>query len=455
MTSDTMDFQIWLNPGDQVYDITGGTWVTAPRPMCGEQVVWQNPSVMITAPDGSSKPYREFAGVITEVKENDDGVALIYDVHVKSYVHWLDRRLVTAWYNQDEPSSVIKKIVQTFAPDFTTYNVQPTSTIVIPQYFDYRKTSDAIKSIADQIEYGYYVDYFKDVHFYSLETITSPLPNNTLDVDNDVTNYGDLEITENSQQQFNSIFIKGFKTRSDNFMTLTFQADGQTAQWNLGYRVSSVKGDVAVSVYSSYAAYQADGGFASGGTPTGGTAMTIKKDLIDGAPNRGGDADTAYIHYTQHICRIPNFNGSGVIPAGYIVAVRFYYLRDLVYYASDPQAQQATAAIEGGTTGRYDYVHTDKSLSNSTLSAVQAKGQLMLQKYRYPQVGGTFTTYFNGTTQIGWRAGQYFTFKSARRFGGMDEIMFVQRVLKSIVKNDSGGLVAFYNIEFADSPYLV
>jgi hypothetical protein len=33
--------------------------------------------------------------------------------------------------------------------------------------------------------------------------------------------------------------------------------------------------------------------------------------------------------------------------------------------------------------------------------------------------------------------------------------MFVQRVLKSIVKNDSGGLVAFYNIEFADSPYLV
>jgi hypothetical protein len=94
-------------------------------------------------------------------------------------------------------------------------------------------------------------------------------------------------------------------------------------------------------------------------------------------------------------------------------------------------------------------------LTNSTLSAVQAKGQLMLMKYGYPQIKGTFTTYFNATNTVGWRAGQYFFLVSNRRFGGINQVMFVHRVLKSIVKNDAGGLITFYNIEFANSPYLV
>ena len=361
--------------------------------------------------------------------------------------------MVTAWYNQDSPENIIKAVVSQFTKGFTTYNVQKTDTTITPQYFDYRKVSDSIKNIADQLEYGWYVDYFKDVHFYAAESFTSPLPNNTLDVDNDLQNYGDLEIVENGEQQCNKIFIKGFKTRTKEFMILTFPGDGQTTQWTTGYRVSSLKGDIQVQIYSSIAAYRADTSFISGGDPTGGTTMTIKRDIIDGAPEQQSETNTAYIHYTQHLVRISNFSG-GLVPSGYVVAVRFHYLRDTVFLAEDPASQGVTANVEG-TSGVYEASLTDKSLTSSTQDAVKAKGELMIMKYRFPQITGTFTTYFNSTTNAGWRAGQYFTLKSARRFGGLNEVMFVHRVLKSIVKNDSGSLVTFYNVEFADSPYLV
>lgn len=454
MTSDTMDFTIYINTGETVIDTATGSPVAAQRPKCGESVIWQNPANIIVAPDGTNKPYREFAGVIDEVKETIDGTTLVYEVHVKSFVRWLDRRMVSGYYNQDRPENIIKAIVAQYAPTFTTYNVQSTTTTVIPQYFDYRAPSDAIKTIADQIEYGWYVDYFSDVHFYALETITTPLPANTLDVDNDLANYGDLQINENSEQQYNRIIIKGFKTRSTNFLMLTYPGDGQTTQWSTGYRISSLTGDAAVAVFPSLSAYQTDAAWAAGGNPTNGTKLTVKKDIIDGAPDRPSAANTAYIHYTQHMLRVSNYNG-GVLPVGAVLAMRFFYLRDLTFLGQDPQAQAVTGITEGGTTGVYEYVHTDKSLTNSTLTAVQSKAQLLLSKYGNPQINGTFVSYLNTTTSSGWRAGQYFRFKTVKRFGGIDEYMFVQRVLKSIVKNDTGGLIALYNVEFADSPYLV
>jgi hypothetical protein len=456
MTSDVMDLNVSLTPGvDKVLNLNTNAMEIANRPLCGQEIIWENPNYLVKAPDGTMKPYREFAGVITEVEESINGTDLVYAIHTKSYVHFMDRRLVTAWYPQDAPENIIKNIVKQYAPTFTTYNVQSTNLTVVPQYYDYRPVSDSIKAIADQLEMGWYCDYYKDVHFYAAETFTSPLPNNTLHADTDFVNFGDLIIKENSQQQYNKIFIKGFKTRSDDLLFLPFTADAETVQWSLGYRVSSLKGDIEVQVYPDMATYKSDSNWFSGKVPLYGTKMTIKKDVIDGAPTQQGESNCAYIHYTQHLVRISNWNNSGqALPANYIVAVRFHYLKDMVFLAQDPAAQAETAKIEG-TNGVYEYAVSDKSLTNSTLDAVKSKGQLLLMKYSSPQITGTFKTYFNATSKGGWRAGQYFTLQSANRFGGINDIMFVQRVNKSIVKNDSGGLVTLYNIEFADSPYLV
>jgi hypothetical protein len=455
MTSDVMDFTMYINSGDTVLDTKTSTNVSFVRPKCGNEIVWQNPNAIITAPDGSNKPYREFGGVVVEVHETVEGQARIYTVHCKSYVQWLDRHLIQGWYQQQAPETTVKAMVSAFCPGFTTYNVKNSGTTIAPVYSDYQKPSDAIKSVADQVQMGWYVDYYKDVHMYTLEAFNSPLPNNLLDVETDITNYGNLEIVENSEQQVNKIFIKGFKTRSAELYYLPFTGDGQTLQWSMGYRVSSVAGDVTVVVYDSMAQYNADTSFKNGNNNTAGTKLTLKRDIIDGAPDRGGDSNTAYIHYTQHLIRIPNFSGNGAVPSGKVVVVRFHYLKDMVWLGQDPEAQGVTAKVEGNTDGVYEEVYSDKSLTNSTLSAVQAKGQLILSKYRFPQISGTFEAYFNATTKSGWVAGQNFTLKSTKRFGGLNDVMFVQRVSKSVVKNDSGSLIVFYNIEFADSPYLV
>jgi hypothetical protein len=456
MTSDVMDFQMVVYPNDSVIDTKTSMSVPFSRPRCGNEIVWQNPNAIVTAPGGAKKPWREFGGIIVEVHEITEGNICLYTVHAKAYVQWLDRHLVQGWYQQQAPETSVKAIVQQYCPGFTTYNVQNTGVSIAPIYCDYQKPSDAIKSVADQSEMGWYVDYYKDVHMYSLEAFSSPLPNNTLDVDNDLVNYGNLEIIENSEQQVNKVFIKGFKTRSADLYFLPFTADGTTLQWSLGYRVSSVKGDVTVAVYSSMAAYQSDSSFLSGGAAT--TAektLKLARDIIDGAPDRGSTADTAYIHYTQHLLRIPNYNGAGAVPTGKIVVCRFHYLKDMVWLGQDPEAQNQTAGIEGGTDGVYEEVYQDKSLTNSTLSAVQSKGALILQKYRFPQITGTFESFFNTTSNSGWVAGQNFILTTKKRFGGINDVMFVQRVTKKIIKNDTSGMIAFYVVEFADSPYLI
>lgn len=453
-TNDTMNFKVIFNPGVDTVTDSNNNVINATRPKVGQEVIWQNPNVIIKAPDGSNKPFREFGGVITQLTETIDGINLVYDVQCGSYIKWFDRHLVAGIYNQAPPETIIKSIVSQYCPGFTTYNVQTTNDAVTPQYFDYKKPSEACKSLADLLEFGFYIDSFRDCHFDAAESFTTPLPNNTLDVDNDVVNYGELEITENGEQQYNKVFLKGFKTRDTNFTLLSFTGDGNSNQWNTGYRPSSLANDNAVVVYPSMAAYNGDTSFKSGGSNTAGVLMSVKRDLVDGAPNAPAANNTAYLNYSQQLLRIPNYNNAGNVPSGYVVVFRMHLMKDTVFLAQDPSASSITAGVEG-TDGIYEYVHTDKSLTNSTLNAVTSKAQLLLQKYGLPQITGKFNTYFNGTNASGWMAGQYFTLRTTNRFGGLNEIMFVQRVTKTLVKNDSNALITLYNVEYGDSMYLV
>lgn len=294
-----------------------------------------------------------------------------------------------------------------------------------PHYFNYVKPSDAIKKIAQQIEYGWYVDYNKDVHFYPIESFVSPLQNNVLNVDTDTVNYADLMLREDGTQKKTRIYLKGFKSRVSTPITLTFVGDGVTKQWNLGYTPSWAQGDVSVIV--------------------GGVSKTVKRDLIDGSPDANlTDQTVAYVNYRQNLIRL-NF-----APTSQIV-VTFYYLANTIIMREDPEAQLAAAAADGGGNGIYEWVTTEPALSQSTLDAANARGDMLLYKYGYPELSGSFTSFTQG-----WRAGQYFYLNSARRMGGLPTVkMFVRRVRKTIVKADSGGLLIRNEVSFADIPYLV
>jgi hypothetical protein len=391
--------------------------------------------------------------VISEVTEDFDGVLLYYSVSARSYEQWLDRKLVNNWYNQDSPESIIKQIISRYAPGFSTKTVQNSGTTVVPQYFDFRKVSEALDNITKQVNFMWFCDYYKQIFFGPTTYLNSPLPGNTLNVDTDVTNYGNLVMKESGDQLVTRVYVKGFKTRSKNWYMLSWLGDGNLVQWSTGYRISSLKGDAVVVVYPSMAAFQSDTSFRSGGSPTGGTVLTIKRDVIDGAPGQASASNTAYIHYADHLIRVPNFNGNGAIPSGYVLAVRFYYLQDTVFLGNDPVSQRNIAAVEGGD-GIYEVAVVDKSLTASTMTAAKSKASLLLYKNGHAQIGGTFESYLDTTNSQGWRAGMNFNLVSTKRFGGINQTFYVTRVSKTIVKNDSGGWITHHQIEFNDTPYL-
>lgn len=401
MTSDTMTFTVILR-GE------------LPRPRDGNEVIWLN-----------DKGDREFGGVVTTVEEKDIGIDLEYAVTAQSYERWLDRHLAVNYYNSMYADTMVKQIVSSFCPGFTTNNVQP-GFLIPPMYINYIKPSEAIKKIADLLEFGWYVDYYKDIHFYPVESFVSPLPNNTLNADTDTQNYGDLELKEDGSQKKTRIYMKGFKARQSTPVTLKFTTDGQTTQWNLGYKPSRVTGDLTVTV--------------------GGVSKTVKRDMADGSPGQNlTDQTVAYINYSQNLLRLNYAPASGVI-----ISVTMYYLSDSIFMREDPAAQQAAAATDGNGDGRYEYASTEPSSSQATIDAVNARGNMLLYKYAYPQLTGTFNSFLQG-----WRAGQFFLLTSSRRMGGLNEQMYVQSVKKTIVKADSGGLMLQYQVTISSTPYLV
>jgi hypothetical protein len=384
-----------------------------PRPKRGNEVIWTN--------NGN----REFGGIVTEVSETDIGGDLEYVVSAHSYEPWFNRRLVVNYYSSATADSLVKQIVQQFCPGFTTANVLPGYTLP-PQYFNYVTPSDAIKKLAEQIEYGWYIDYYKDVHFYPIESFTSPLPSNTLNADTDTVNYSDLVLKEDGTQLKTRIYLKGFKSRVGTPITLTFIGDGYTTQWSLGYKPSRNAGDVTVTV--------------------GGVPKTVKRDLVDGSPGQNtSDQTSAYINYSQNLLRLNYAPASGVQ-----IVVTMYYLQDTIVMREDPQAQSAAAAADGSGNGIYEFAVTEPSLTQATIAAANARGDMLLYKYGYPQITGTFVSFTQG-----WRAGQYFYLISNRRMGGINQKMYVHQVKKRIVRSDSGGAFIRYEIAIADIPYLV
>lgn len=432
MTQDSMNFNVTLNE-------------ELPTPRVGMEVIWR-----LWDYAANQEVNREYGGVITSVKETTYGTSLEYAVNCESYLRWFDRKLVTGYYQQAPAETVIQQVVSKYCPGFEAKlnteggTVEKTGLYIVPQYFNYQRPSQAIKLVADQVQRGWYIDYYRKLHFFRYEGFPTPLPGNTLDVDNDVVSYGDLELAEDGEQVYNRFTIRGYKERSPNTYTLTYVADGDTHQWSLGYRVSSAKGDVVVKV-------TAPGGAVS--------YPAVKKDVLDGIPGQGGDPSVVYIHFTQHLIRF-------AIPpdAGTRIDVTFYYLIDKKRTDQYDKSVAYMKAIEGDvySDGVYEYATFDKSLTNSTMESVTAKLEILAYKYGTPTLRGNFKSYVPG-----WRAGQSFSM-STKRMGGIkpkDGAWYVHRVSKRWIQGvqqvdpnnpkpwDASPIE--YTIECANKPYMV
>ena len=385
---------------------------------------------------------REFGGIIVHAKETQAGVPtqLDYKLTTRDYSFLLDRHSAfkeypaTTWTYD----GIVKDLVKTYGAGdgFTTNNVQ-TSFEAEYTRFDYQPVAQSINLLAQQIAFGFYVDYYRDVHFFDRETFASPLPSNTLDVDHATTIpdasygqlgvYGDLESDEDITQLRNRIFLRGHKVTANYFFTQNFVADGQTTTFGLAYEPShTLTANVALTV--------------------GGVSWLTAPDLTAGTPAESVQDNIGYINFQSQILR---FNVAP--PNGTAIKIAYKPMLPLVVMVESP-SDQRTMASRLGNDGVFEYAISDPTLSADDIGPSQARGNEQIAKYGQPHISGQFTSFLSG-----WKAGQSFTFSSARRMNGelAGQTFYVTKVQKRVVSHPTTKQPLFQStISFSDSVYV-
>ena len=404
VTSDTASFDAYI-PKKAV-----------PRPKGGQEIKIMN---------GSSI---EFGGVIMEPKEiavaSDQ---MKYSISCRDYVYWLNKRVVTNTYNNYTSGNIVKDIVSNFTSGFTANNVYGTdSSFAISQIkFDHKAPSECIKKLADDIGFQWWVDYNKDVHFGPVMTTLSPLPNNTLLVDTDTTNYGDLEFDEDVSQLRNQIYYMGYKIPADYTITETFTTDGQSTSYNTTYEPIHYLTKITVTL--------------------NGSTVAKSLDIAGGLPNNQLQDGKVYIYYKNK-----SFRWNVAPTSGQTLTITYYPMFEMVSMFNDPNAM-AVMKSRDGQDGVYEYGTRDQQLSSIDTTLVNIRSQLDLMKYAYPHYTGSFTSFTQG-----WVPGQYFYCTSNNRMDGefQNQIFYVIKVSKEIVHHPTNGTPTLkYTINFSDTPY--
>lgn len=183
-------------------------------------------------PDG--EPYKWFGGTIDQLEPQEIAPGqhkFIYGVKCVDYGKRLNKKLVTETYENEYDDDIIDHVVENYANEFTTYNVERSQQID-EIVFDYKNAGEAIRNIAKRTNYEYYVDYEKDIHYLRLGSVAAPY---SITENIETTgHYKDLKIDSDKSQLKNRIYARGGKYLSDE-QPYEFVADGIQTTFNLPY----------------------------------------------------------------------------------------------------------------------------------------------------------------------------------------------------------------------------
>lgn len=339
------------------------------------------PSVEVIMTDGSD---RIFGGRVNAVSASSlSNGTVMYHVECIDYSYDLDRVLVNEEYANMTVDAVIADILTNYTTGFTDTNVN-CGLMITKVVFDRVTVTAAIQQLAQFTGYSWYIDYYKDIHFF--HTTSELAPFNITD-DNGKVIDGTLDVSTDMSQIRNRVFIKGGEIVGSS-RTETFNGDGVKMSFVLANHFSTVP---TVTV--------------------GGVSKTVGIDYLD------NEADfNCFWDFNQNYIRFK----SDTIPASGTnnISVTGLPLYNLVVQVEEPDSI--------AQYGIFEYSLVDKTLKSREQAVSLAKSQLLA--YQMGLIEGGFETY-----EPGLRSGQVIYITSTLL--DKDEGFIIQSVGMKILSN--------------------
>lgn len=182
---------------------------------------------------------RRYGGVIVEVEQSFDGHSVIRnEVKCKDYTQYMDRLLVTERYTNTTLQAVVQDLIYRYGSDydFTDTNVLGSSVNIKSVSFNDIPLSECFNKLAKLTTYSWYVDYFKDVHFFKKNDEAAPF---NLSDTSDNYIYDSLVISDDISQIRNKVKVRGGEAIAET-RTEKLAGDGERDTFPLGNKFSSV-----------------------------------------------------------------------------------------------------------------------------------------------------------------------------------------------------------------------
>ncbi len=182
--------------------------------------------------DGTEEPNNNFQKIFSGILEtmHFKGSANKEQIVIsgKDYTtRLIDRSVEPEVYNALPAGSIVKDIIGKYTDDITFNNVQDSSTIIKRITFNHSPVFDAIKELANQADYVFYVDNNKDLHFEPKSDVSS---GKTFDN----TNVLKATTQEERKSVFNEIWVYGDRYL-DGYQE-SFTGTGSTSDYTLIYK---------------------------------------------------------------------------------------------------------------------------------------------------------------------------------------------------------------------------
>jgi hypothetical protein len=340
---------------------TGNTY----KPNLGQEVICY---------DGSTKI---FAGVLTSIDSSAASFGMIrHRIQCQDYTRLLDQKLVPDTFENKTVDQIIATLKASYFPEhFTTTNVSAPVTIKYVA-FNYKTVAKCLEELANLINYDWYIDYDKDLHFFAKESVLSPF---NLSDTGGKYRYDTLVIRKDNSQIRNSVIVRGGEYLGSQ-LTANLQTNGVDFYYPLPYK------------FADFAAHLT------------GEILSVGIDGIDAA-----DSYDALYNFQEKILKFKSVdtpsNGKTLKVSGKP------YLPVIVKYRSTASIRSMTSAETSGTytsDGIYEYLIVDKSINSKEGARQRAQAEILA--YANTLSEGEFVTETSGL-----KAGQQITVQSTSR----------------------------------------